>query len=137
MNRVLRALAPRSASALKRLGSLALGALAVGALAVGAVAIGRLVIGRARIRRVEIDELVVGKASCCTRTEHARPFGDFPSRANDGLPRDFCAAGPTPDLRSRPPGAQPTIVVMHGFPDNSHLYDRLLPHLSPRAGRGT
>jgi pimeloyl-ACP methyl ester carboxylesterase len=31
----------------------------------------------------------------------------------------------------RPPGAEPTIVVMHGFPDNLHLYDRLLPHLSP------
>ena len=29
------------------------------------------------------------------------------------------------------PGAEPTIVVMHGFPDNLHLYDRLLPHLSP------
>jgi haloalkane dehalogenase len=29
------------------------------------------------------------------------------------------------------PGAEPTIVVMHGFPDNMHLYDRLLPHLSP------
>jgi len=25
------------------------------------------------------------------------------------------------------PGAEPTIVVMHGFPDNLHLYDRLLP----------
>jgi pimeloyl-ACP methyl ester carboxylesterase len=29
------------------------------------------------------------------------------------------------------PGAEPTIVVMHGFPDNVHLYDRLIPHLSP------
>ena len=29
------------------------------------------------------------------------------------------------------PGTEPTIVVMHGFPDNLHLYDRLLPHLSP------
>jgi haloalkane dehalogenase len=28
-------------------------------------------------------------------------------------------------------GAEPTIVVMHGFPDNLHLYDRLIPHLSP------
>src|SRR5215469_6368971 len=30
------------------------------------------------------------------------------------------------------PGAEPTIVLMHGFPDNLHLYDRLVPHLSPR-----
>jgi haloalkane dehalogenase len=29
------------------------------------------------------------------------------------------------------PGEEPTIVLMHGFPDNLHLYDRLYPHLSP------
>ena len=29
------------------------------------------------------------------------------------------------------PGAEPPIILMHGFPDNMHLYDRLLPHLSP------
>jgi haloalkane dehalogenase len=28
-------------------------------------------------------------------------------------------------------GADPPIVLMHGFPDNSHLYDRLVPYLSP------
>jgi pimeloyl-ACP methyl ester carboxylesterase len=28
-------------------------------------------------------------------------------------------------------GDEPPIVLMHGFPDNSHLYDRLVPHLSP------
>src|SRR5262245_41433580 len=28
-------------------------------------------------------------------------------------------------------GADPPIVLMHGFPDNLHLYDRLVPHLSP------
>lgn len=30
------------------------------------------------------------------------------------------------------PGEDPAIVLMHGFPDNVHLYDRLYPHLSPR-----
>ena len=25
------------------------------------------------------------------------------------------------------PGEEPAIVLMHGFPDNLHLYDRLLP----------
>jgi len=30
------------------------------------------------------------------------------------------------------PGQDPAIVLMHGFPDNLHLYDRLLPYLSPR-----
>ncbi len=28
-------------------------------------------------------------------------------------------------------GKEPTIIMMHGFPDNLHLYDRLVPHLSP------
>src|SRR5512134_2240576 len=29
------------------------------------------------------------------------------------------------------PGEEPTIILMHGFPDNIHLYDRLSPYLSP------
>jgi haloalkane dehalogenase len=29
-------------------------------------------------------------------------------------------------------GAGPTIVLMHGYPDNHHLYDRLLPHMRGR-----
>ena len=29
------------------------------------------------------------------------------------------------------PGSEPAIILMHGFPDNVHLYDRLFPHLSP------
>jgi haloalkane dehalogenase len=29
------------------------------------------------------------------------------------------------------PGQDPAIVLMHGFPDNLHLYDRLVPHLNP------
>ena len=28
-------------------------------------------------------------------------------------------------------GEEPTIVLMRGFPDNLHLYDRLYPYLSP------
>jgi haloalkane dehalogenase len=30
------------------------------------------------------------------------------------------------------PGEEPAIVLMHGFPDNIHLYDRLVPRLSGR-----
>jgi haloalkane dehalogenase len=30
------------------------------------------------------------------------------------------------------PGVEPTVVLMHGFPDDHHLYDRLLPHLHGR-----
>jgi haloalkane dehalogenase len=29
------------------------------------------------------------------------------------------------------PGAEPAIILMHGFPDNVHLYDRVVPYLSP------
>ncbi len=28
-------------------------------------------------------------------------------------------------------GTEPTVILMHGFPDNLHLYDRLVPFLSP------
>jgi haloalkane dehalogenase len=34
------------------------------------------------------------------------------------------------------PGSGPAFVVLHGFPDNSHIYDRLIPHLVA-AGRRT
>jgi pimeloyl-ACP methyl ester carboxylesterase len=30
------------------------------------------------------------------------------------------------------PGTGVPLVLMHGFPDNTHLYDRLLPHLAGR-----
>ena len=30
------------------------------------------------------------------------------------------------------PGEEPTVVLLHGFPDNLHLYDRLVPHLASR-----
>jgi haloalkane dehalogenase len=29
------------------------------------------------------------------------------------------------------PGEEPAIILMHGFPDNLYLYDRLSPYLSP------
>jgi pimeloyl-ACP methyl ester carboxylesterase len=29
------------------------------------------------------------------------------------------------------PGAEPAVILMHGFPDNAQLYDRLIPYLSP------
>ena len=28
------------------------------------------------------------------------------------------------------PGAEPAVILMHGFPENVHLYDRLCPYLS-------
>jgi pimeloyl-ACP methyl ester carboxylesterase len=34
------------------------------------------------------------------------------------------------------PGSGPAFVVLHGFPDNSHIYDDLIPHLVS-AGRST
>src|SRR5580700_11739332 len=30
------------------------------------------------------------------------------------------------------PGEDPPIVLMHGFPDDHRIYDKLLPRLSPR-----
>ena len=34
------------------------------------------------------------------------------------------------------PGSGPAVVLLHGFPDNSHIYDDLIPHLAA-AGRRT
>ena len=34
-------------------------------------------------------------------------------------------------VRVHPGGDGPPIVLLHGFPDNRHLYDRLVVHLSP------
>jgi hypothetical protein len=34
------------------------------------------------------------------------------------------------------PGSEPAFVLLHGFPDNSHIYDDLIPHLAA-AGRRT
>ena len=28
-------------------------------------------------------------------------------------------------------GAEPAVILMHGFPDNLHLHDRLVPFVSP------
>ena len=30
------------------------------------------------------------------------------------------------------PGSEPAIILMHGFPDNLHLYDRLIPEFASR-----
>jgi pimeloyl-ACP methyl ester carboxylesterase len=30
------------------------------------------------------------------------------------------------------PGAEPALVVLHGFPDDSRIYDRVAPQLAPR-----
>jgi haloalkane dehalogenase len=30
------------------------------------------------------------------------------------------------------PGDEPALILMHGFPDDSHIYDRLVPLLAPR-----
>ena len=59
-------------------------------------------------------------------------LGDTSSRGNDGLPRNVCSAGPTRIYVQDHPGAEPAIILMHGFPDNLHLYDHLAPYLSPQ-----
>lgn len=30
------------------------------------------------------------------------------------------------------PGTEPPVVLLHGYPDDSRIYDRLIPHLAPR-----
>jgi haloalkane dehalogenase len=48
-------------------------------------------------------------------------------------PRDHLAKTPKGHIFVREiPGDDPPIVLMHGFPDNHSIYDRLLPLLSPK-----
>jgi pimeloyl-ACP methyl ester carboxylesterase len=50
----------------------------------------------------------------------------------DGFADHFVARGPHRIHARERPGDGPAIVLMHGFPDNHHLYDRLVPHLGRR-----
>src|SRR5262249_30285604 len=46
--------------------------------------------------------------------------------------QELFGRGAQPGIYGRDPrGGKPPILLMHGFPDNVHLYDRLVPHLSP------
>ena len=50
----------------------------------------------------------------------------------DGFADHFVARGPHRIHARERPGDGPAIVLMHGFPDNCHLYDRLVPYLGRR-----
>jgi haloalkane dehalogenase len=47
------------------------------------------------------------------------------------LTERFVPRGPHRIYTREYAGEEPTIILMHGFPDNLHLYDRLVPCLSP------
>jgi haloalkane dehalogenase len=56
-----------------------------------------------------------------------------PNVDNDGAFRDrWVQRGPYRIHVRERQGSGPAIVLMHGFPDNHHLYDRLVPHLPGR-----
>ncbi len=61
---------------------------------------------------------------------------DSQSSPTEAAPRDYqehrVPRGPHRLYARDYPGEEPTIVLLHGFPDNLHLYDRLVPQLSPR-----
>ena len=61
------------------------------------------------------------------------PHGGLERKVNDGRYRQsFVPWGPY-RIRVREYGGEgPAVVLMHGFPDNLHLYDRLVPRLSGR-----
>src|SRR5262249_14890935 len=81
------------------------------------------VLGWTACRNVEIDVRLAARATAAVKNNSLRPerphpqlkrdlLCDTPSRGNDGLPRNFCSAGPTPNLRPRPLGG--------GTGDHSH-----------------
>ena len=55
----------------------------------------------------------------------AKPSG--PAYREHWVPR-----GPYQLYTREYPGQEPTVVLMHGFPDDLHLYDRLVPQLAGR-----
>ncbi len=54
------------------------------------------------------------------------------SRGDGGYRDRFVQRGPYRLHVREQAGAEPAIVLMHGFPDNHHLYDRLVPYLRDR-----
>ncbi len=83
----------------------------------------------ARIATGMVATLVLGWAAVAATGGGA----EGASASDDGGFRDrFVQRGPYRlHVRERS-GAGPAIVLMHGFPDNHHLYDRLVPHLRDR-----
>src|SRR2546421_3158074 len=63
---------------------------------------------------------VAGAASPASQGQH------------DGFHDRFVRRGPYRIHVRERAGDDPAIVLMHGFPDNHHLYDRLVPHLPGR-----
>src|SRR5689334_22552558 len=61
--------------------------------------------------------------------------GDSPEKVSGrgkGFRDHWVQRGPYRIHAREQAGAGPTIVLMHGYPDNHHLYDRLVPHLRGR-----
>jgi pimeloyl-ACP methyl ester carboxylesterase len=50
----------------------------------------------------------------------------------DGYREHRVSRGPYRLYAREYPGEEPAIVLLHGFPDDLHLYDRLVPELAPR-----
>ena len=58
--------------------------------------------------------------------------GEDPSSDRSGFRSRWVPRGPHRIHVREQRGQGPVIVLMHGFPDNHHLYDRLVPHLAGR-----
>ena len=64
--------------------------------------------------------------------------GDSPKKVSgqaDGFRDRWVQRGPYRIHARERAGTGPTIVLMHGYPDNHHLYDRVVPHLRGRPSR--
>src|SRR4029453_2267810 len=57
---------------------------------------------------------------------------DAPGPATQPLRLHTIARGPYRIYAREYAGSEPTLVLMHGFPDDLGLYDRLVPHLGGR-----
>src|SRR5262245_59046682 len=70
-----------------------------------------------------------------TITRKEQDLDGFPEHRPPGLHPNIEFSAIAAAYTSRDfPGSGPAFVLLHGFPDNSHIYDDLIPRLAP-AGR--
>src|SRR6266545_1464986 len=79
--------------------------------------------------------VLIQTTAACAAGDDANPDAASQGRSSSvrsGFRDEWVKRGPYRIRVREQPGAEPAIVLMHGFPDNHHLYDRLVPHLKGR-----
>jgi haloalkane dehalogenase len=86
------------------------------------------------IRRTAMVSALLAAMACQTSSSDPESGSSPPGRSHElrGFQGHWVQRGDHRIRAWEQPGDGPTIVLMHGFPDNRHLYDRLVPYLTDR-----